>query len=134
MNAYWAADKHFSLDQSYKKMRVANALEVLKSGVNHDLTIEGFLVSGDETWLTDSLTEVATSMRLYLPHSLVQEALLDEVPIWFGGPVYQDQCVLFCRIEKGKVEPRVLQIIREDAKYVVSFEQLYAQPNNPADA
>ena len=102
-------------------MRVADALEVVKSGESHDLTIEGFLVSGNETWLTDSLSEVTGSIRLYLPHTVVLEAMLDEVPVWFGGPIYQDPCVLFCTAEKGKITPKLLQIFREDTKYVVSF-------------
>lgn len=116
-------------------MRVVDALSVVNSGVSGDLSIEGVLVSGAETWIVDSLDDGPDCERLYLPHEIVQDALLDQVPVSMGGRhLYSEPCTLYGYTSAKRFFPRRAEVDCDGTKYNVSFTGVNAQPHNPADA
>lgn len=109
-------------------------LEIHAVAGSSEVCVRGEILSGSETFITatDGLGEPNGS-RINLPHSEVQQALLQEVPCLVGGRyLYIYNCEAIGRLEGDKLTPSAMVVWREDnesEKYSLFFNALSA-PNN----
>ena len=85
--------------------------------IGEEVALFGYLISHNETYVVGSAEDIDSDLRVLLPHSIVQAALLDQVDCLVGGAaLYMDHCrvqgVLAHEFGALVIHPRTIEIIR----------------------
>ncbi len=92
-----------------------------------EIHLSGTLFSGESTFVTDG--DPQSSFQVALPFPLVQDALLDSVPVYLGGQfLYVDSCSITGILRQTETSPYQfilypsrIEIARDGDVFVVDF-------------
>jgi hypothetical protein len=118
-------DSHQFKNQAADRMHPSDVIKNKNALQGQEIELHGWLCSGNETFVQES--ESASDMKIWLPHPLVVEAMLDVVPVLVGGPwLYFGGCTVTGTLTDVGGRPvmqpaAIVYSISDDERYAVSF-------------
>ena len=85
--------------------------------IGKEVTLSGYLISGNETYVVECASGIDSQTRISLPHELVQSTLLDQVDCLVGGrALYMDTCCVYGILSRESdaliIHPHTIDILR----------------------